>query len=56
MGHLFISSMPTVIRRCYKPLFELLQTEYHVFGMLLRPLWDGLEIRKKFEDWKSFFG
>jgi len=26
---------------CYKPLFELLKTEYHVFGMLLRPLWDG---------------
>jgi len=25
---------------CYKPLFELLKTEYHVFGMYLRPLWD----------------
>ena len=25
---------------CYKPLFELLQKEYRVFGMLLRPLWD----------------
>jgi pimeloyl-ACP methyl ester carboxylesterase len=24
---------------CYKPLFELLQSQYHVFGMLLRPLW-----------------
>ena len=24
---------------CYKPLFKLLKTEYHVFGMLLRPLW-----------------
>ncbi|MFT3895135.1 MAG: alpha/beta hydrolase [Anaerolineales bacterium] len=24
---------------CYKPLFELLQTQYHVFGMHLRPLW-----------------
>jgi pimeloyl-ACP methyl ester carboxylesterase len=24
---------------CYKPLFELLQSHYHVFGMLLRPLW-----------------
>ena len=24
---------------CYKPLFEHLKTEYHVFGMLLRPLW-----------------
>ena len=26
---------------CYKPLFELLKTEYHVFGMHLRPLWDN---------------
>lgn len=26
---------------CYKPLFDLLQTNYHVFGMLLRPLWEG---------------
>lgn len=26
---------------CYKPLLELLQTDYHVFGMMLRPLWDG---------------
>jgi len=25
---------------CYKPLFELLKTEHHVFGMLLRPLWE----------------
>src|SRR5512141_382967 len=24
---------------CYKPLFELLKTQYQVFGMLLRPLW-----------------
>jgi pimeloyl-ACP methyl ester carboxylesterase len=24
---------------CYKPLFELLKTKYHVFGMYLRPLW-----------------
>lgn len=24
---------------CYKPLLELLQTRYHVFGMHLRPLW-----------------
>jgi pimeloyl-ACP methyl ester carboxylesterase len=24
---------------CYKPLFELLQTQYHTFGMHLRPLW-----------------
>jgi len=26
---------------CYKPLFERLQTQYHVFGMYLRPLWEG---------------
>ena len=26
---------------CYKPLLELLKTKYHVFGMLLRPLWEG---------------
>lgn len=25
---------------CYKPLLELLKTEYRVFGMALRPLWD----------------
>jgi pimeloyl-ACP methyl ester carboxylesterase len=25
---------------CYKPLFELLKTDYRVFGMLLRPLWE----------------
>ena len=24
---------------CYQPLLELLKAEYHVFGMLLRPLW-----------------
>jgi pimeloyl-ACP methyl ester carboxylesterase len=24
---------------CYKPLFELLKTQYRVFGMYLRPLW-----------------
>jgi pimeloyl-ACP methyl ester carboxylesterase len=24
---------------CYTPLFEPLQSQYHVFGMLLRPLW-----------------
>lgn len=26
---------------CYKPLIDLLQTQYHVFGMHLRPLWPG---------------
>jgi pimeloyl-ACP methyl ester carboxylesterase len=35
---------------CYKPLFELLKTEYHVFGMLLRPLWDDAK-PEDIEDW-----
>jgi pimeloyl-ACP methyl ester carboxylesterase len=26
---------------CYQPLFEHLKTQYHVFGMHLRPLWQG---------------
>jgi pimeloyl-ACP methyl ester carboxylesterase len=38
---------------CYGPLLELLKTEYHTFGMYLRPLWpdakmDGLD------DWNPF--
>jgi pimeloyl-ACP methyl ester carboxylesterase len=38
---------------CYKPLFELLKMEYHIFGMLLRPLWD--EARpEEIDDWHSF--
>ena len=24
---------------CYEPLFDLLRSQYHVFGMTLRPLW-----------------
>lgn len=38
---------------CYKSFFELLQTQYHVFGMLLRPLWPDSnpgDIR----NWKPF--
>jgi len=38
---------------CYQPLFELLKTEYHVFGMLLRPLWDGMK-PEEIKDWKPF--
>ncbi|MEO8355823.1 MAG: alpha/beta hydrolase [Chloroflexota bacterium] len=38
---------------CYKSFFELLRTQYHVFGMLLRPLWPdsnpGL-----IRDWRPF--
>jgi pimeloyl-ACP methyl ester carboxylesterase len=35
---------------CYKPLFELLKTRYHVFGMKLRPLWDDSKI-EDINDW-----
>jgi pimeloyl-ACP methyl ester carboxylesterase len=35
---------------CYKPLFELLKTQYHVFGMMLRPLWDDSKI-EDIADW-----
>lgn len=35
---------------CYKPLFELLQKQYHVFGMKLRPLWDDAKI-DALNDW-----
>jgi pimeloyl-ACP methyl ester carboxylesterase len=38
---------------CYKPLFELLKTEYHVFGMKLRPLWDDTK-PEDVNDWHSF--
>jgi pimeloyl-ACP methyl ester carboxylesterase len=35
---------------CYKPLLELLKTRYHVFGMLLRPLWEGTK-PEELDDW-----
>lgn len=38
---------------CYKPLFELLKTEYRVFGMLLRPLWDKAN-PDEINDWLLF--
>ena len=38
---------------CYKPLFELLKTEYRVFGMLLRPLWKDAE-PGSIRDWHPF--
>jgi pimeloyl-ACP methyl ester carboxylesterase len=38
---------------CYKPLFELLKTEYHVFGMLLRPLWGDAK-PEEIKDWVPF--
>ena len=36
---------------CYKSFLELLQTQYHVFGMLLRPLWPNSN-PDDLQDWK----
>ena len=38
---------------CYKSFFELLQTQYHVFGMLLRPLWQDSN-PNDLKDWGPF--
>lgn len=38
---------------CYKPFLDLLKTEYHVFGLLLRPLWDGTK-PEEIDDWQVF--
>ncbi len=38
---------------CYLPLLEQLVSEYHLFGMLLRPLWPGMS-PKGLRDWKPF--
>jgi pimeloyl-ACP methyl ester carboxylesterase len=38
---------------CYKPFLELLQTQYHVFGMLLRPLWTDSN-PDDIHDWHPF--
>ena len=38
---------------CYKSFFELLQTQYHVFGMLLRPLWPKSN-PNGIQSWKPF--
>ena len=35
---------------CYKPLLELLKTEYRVFGMVLRPLWEDSK-PEDIQDW-----
>jgi pimeloyl-ACP methyl ester carboxylesterase len=38
---------------CYQQLFDLLKNDHHVFGMMLRPLWD--ETRpEEIDDWQSF--
>jgi len=38
---------------CYKPFLELLQAQYHVFGMLLRPLWPDSN-PDDIQDWQPF--
>jgi pimeloyl-ACP methyl ester carboxylesterase len=38
---------------CYQPFLECLQTQYHVFGMLLRPLWQDSN-PNDIRDWKPF--
>ena len=38
---------------CYQPLLELLQTNYHVFGMLLRPAWENSR-PELVSDWQIF--
>jgi pimeloyl-ACP methyl ester carboxylesterase len=38
---------------CYQPFLELLQTKYHVFGMLLRPLWPDSN-PQEIQDWHPF--
>jgi pimeloyl-ACP methyl ester carboxylesterase len=38
---------------CYKPLLELLKTQYHIFGMLLRPLWPNSN-PSEIQNWKPF--
>ncbi|MBL8099416.1 MAG: alpha/beta hydrolase [Anaerolineales bacterium] len=37
----------------YKNLFELLQNQYHLFGMKLRPLWDDAKI-EDVKNWQIF--
>ena len=39
--------------RCYKSLLDLLQTNYHVVGMLLRPLWENSS-PEEVHDWHIF--
>ncbi len=36
---------------CYKPLLDLLKTQYHTFGMTLRPLWLDSRI-EDLHDWR----
>lgn len=38
---------------CYKPLFEFFKTQYHLFGMTLRPLWPDSKL-ENINDWHPF--
>lgn len=38
---------------CYEPFLNLLETNYHVLGMYLRPLWPGSN-PDEIEDWNPF--
>lgn len=38
---------------CYKNLFELLQNQYHLFGLKLRPLWESANI-EDVKNWRIF--
>jgi pimeloyl-ACP methyl ester carboxylesterase len=38
---------------CYRPLFNRLQAHYHVFGMLLRPLWQDSN-PDEIHNWRPF--
>lgn len=38
---------------CYQPFLELLRSKYHVFGMLLRPLWEHSK-PAEINDWHIF--
>lgn len=40
---------------CYHPFFEHLQKNYRVFGMKLRPLWEGAS-REGLKDWRPYSG
>ncbi len=52
--YLSISSMPTGIRPLViSSYLNSLKNEYHVFGMMLRPLWDETK-PEEIDDWQSF--
>jgi pimeloyl-ACP methyl ester carboxylesterase len=38
---------------CYRPFLDRLQTHYHIFGMLLRPLWPNSN-PNEIRDWNPF--